>query len=272
MLGAGELTWLFRDAIDGAKCACGTAVGECEVWGAVLAQLARAMPGFDLHRAAKVTFDTERLFGSVADAQYYLEVWGRTFDAISECSQRRFIVDSSKVSRYAYRRLPLFLRDLRQTTSVLHLVRDPRGVMWSCRRGSNRRLAKGVSPNQFGGMGRGLFSWMFSNAVVERVLGGNGGIKSLRLRYEDLVTNPRDRLSGLGDWLGLRLDEVCERLENEGTFEGGHGIAGNRMRKGGSIVMREDQEWRTRLPRYARMLSVVAGPQMRRYGYFSRGG
>lgn len=270
VFGAGELTWLFRDALCREDCTCGTAVIDCEFWSSVFGRLAKAMPGFDMRLAANVTVNTERLGVAAKDKKYYLRLWDKTFDAIAESSGCRYVVDSSKTSRLAVNRLPFFLRGLSATTSVLHLVRDPRGVMWSCRRGSNRRLAKGTPTRQIGGMGRGLCGWMFANAAVEKIRKQNDGDKFFRLRYEDLMAEPTRHLQEVGEWLCLPLDKVCEQLENGSVFEGGHGIAGNRMRRGGSVVMKADDEWCTELPGYAKIMAEIARAQMRKYGYLAK--
>ena len=77
------------------------------------------------------------------------------------------IVDSSKSARNTCGRLPAF-HGAGIPVKGLHLVRDPRAVMWSIQRGSNRRLERGESAKLPGGMARGLVSWCLVNAGVDR--------------------------------------------------------------------------------------------------------
>jgi hypothetical protein len=266
VFGAGELTWLFRRALNGSLCSCGAPVNRCEFWRAVLEQVFAELPQCDCRQAAAVTLNAESLFSPRKNVQRYVALWAATLRAMAHVSGRPIIVDSSKSSRLAHYRATL-LRKASPSLKIIHLVRDPRAVMWSAQRGSNYRLEAGEQKRRFGGMARGLLSWMFSNAAVELLHArvANGAL--LRVRYEDLAFRPRETFTQIAQLLEIEARELLDRLEAGGDFEPGHGVAGNRMRRSGQIVLRFDEEWRTKLPSSARLLARVAWPLMRRYEY-----
>lgn len=267
IFGAGELTWLFRDAVTGAQCTCGQPVVECCFWGKVLKKVFGNPTSTDLAFAADLTLRTERLFGTRIDLQPYQQLWSETISAIASISGRTIIVDSSKSSRLAYNRLPLFLKQFNESSVFIHLVRDPRGVMWSIQKGSNRWLEDKSVSNRIGGMARGLGSWIFSNAAVELMPGYLLKKQKYFLRYEDLVSIPEETFKHLGDWLDISLANVLQRINNQEVFDGGHGLAGNRMRRNGQIKLSMDTEWQAKLPKYAKLMAWCALPLMAKYRY-----
>jgi hypothetical protein len=267
VFGGGELTWLFQRTLDGCDCSCGVTLSECSLWREVFKRVFSSMPGFDLKKAAAVTVRTETLTRWRRRDPQYGTLWAATFRAIAEASGRRMVVDSSKSCRLSHHRL----RRLQVTTGLpvkaLHLVRDPRAVMWSAQRGSNRRLEEGRPARPLGGMARCLLSWIYANSSVELQLRGSGSPDFLRLRYEDLAGAPEETLDEVGRFLGLDIADVVSRIRAGQTLDAGHGVAGNRMRRSGAIVLRVDKEWQSSLPRTARSLAWVARPFLRAYGY-----
>jgi hypothetical protein len=221
----------------------------------------------DCAEAARLTRRTESLAGSRRELDRYIAVWSKTFECISDVTQRQIVVDSSKSTRYGHYRLPHFLAHLGRRTDVLHLVRNPRGVMWSSRRGSNRRLEEGRPQRDWAAMLRSLISWTLVNLSIELLRRRQRAMNLLRLRYEDLATAPRDTLERVEQLVGLSFDDTLEQLNRKEPLDPGHGIAGNRMRRSGKIVLRFDDQWQTRLPRRAKALSYIALPLMKKYHY-----
>jgi len=269
VFGAGELMWLFHRVEQNADCSCGAALGDCPLWKEVLAQVAHKLPGVSWREAGTITLEAERIFGRNADLVRYAEIWRAVFQAIRRVSGRPFVVDSSKSNRIGFRRLRLLTRHLASSVKALHLVRDPRAVMWSLRRGTNRGLEAGSDLPLAGGMVRGLMSWTFSNLAVES-LRRDPAVALHGLRYEDLTAEPATTLDQMGRFLGLDLTPIIQRIAAGESFDPGHGIAGNRMRRGGAIRLRRDGEWTAQLPFYARASSVMVWPLMRAYRYTGR--
>jgi hypothetical protein len=177
------------------------------------------------------------------------------------------IVDSSKSCRMTTWRMPLLARHLDMPVKVLHLVRDPRAVMWSTHRGSNRLLEAGRAAGLAGGMSRGLLGWILANLSAEFALRRNRRVPVVRIRYEDLANQPGQTFERLEAFLGISFQKVLEGLDRGAPFDPGHGVQGNRMRRNSRITLRFDDEWHRKLPRSAKRLSWIAWPLMRSYGY-----
>jgi hypothetical protein len=184
--------------------------------------------------------------------------------AIHRESGAPVLVDSSKSTWKTGRRLAL-LKECGFDVRGIHLVRDPRGVMYSISKGSNRLLESGGHAQLFGGMFRGLLGWVLANLLAEISLLKENTF--VRIRYEDLVADPVAALGRIGTLLGVDMQPVTMRLATGDSLLRGHGVSGNRMRRQGPVTIVNDTRWRDALPLSGRMLALVAWPLARRYGY-----
>ncbi len=266
IFGGGELTLLYEAFAESARCSCGIEMPACPFWTEVVRRVARRRPGFDVLAAGRLTRRAERIFGRSGGRRYGL-LWRATIEAVGEVSGKDVIVDSSKVTQDPWRRAPLLSRACGLDVSVLHLVRDPRGVMWSARKGSNRRLERGERPRGFDGMASALAGWSLSNASVEWMSRTRGGLRTAIVRYEDLAADPASELARIGSFLGIDLSPVQRSAADRASFDPGHGVAGNRMRRAGPLSVVPDEEWRSHFPRFASWLLLPVIPLLRRYGY-----
>jgi hypothetical protein len=100
-----------------------------------------------------------------------------------------------------------------------------------------------------------------------------GGVPYRRLRYEDLIADPRAwtkrilRFAGLPD----RERDLPFTGPHQVQLGPNHTVDGNPIRfSTGHLTLRTDEEWRTNLPAFDRWL-VTAGtlPGLLRYGYLS---
>ena len=169
IFGGGELTWLYQQCAAHGRCSCGAGLTDCHIWRSVVDRVLRTTRLHACAQAALLTRKTELLRGGGRASEDYVRLWRETFQAIRQTSGKGLVIDSSKCSRLGYYRLPLLAKYLDVPLRVVHLVRDPRAVMWSVHRGTNRQLAEGCRQRPWGGMARALLSWMFSNVVVERL-------------------------------------------------------------------------------------------------------
>ncbi len=268
--GAGEVTWLFDHYEQGQPCSCGERLPACPFWREVFGLLESRLGTLEPAAAARVTRRAEAgvLPGSRL-ADRYGRLWRATFDAIKQVSGARVVVDSSKSTRKCMQRLSLLgSRVAPGRLAVIHLVRDPRGVLWSIRRGSNRALEAGRDPRIPGGACRGLLGWSVANALTD-VIAYARDLPLCRVRYEELVSEPLSTLARLGSVIGLDVGSRMEHLLGGAPLSPGHGVSGNRMRRGGAtrLVLKPDVEWRTLLPRQARLLALCAWPLLLRYEY-----
>lgn len=267
VLGAGELTWLFAYASQGKSCTCGKQLSACQLWAPIIRHALEAAGAISLESAAEVTRRCETYRCDLASRGLYQRLWGAVFRWAHHKSGCPIIVDSSKSTRQTYHRLELLHEIPELQVDAIHLVRDLRAVMWSTRRGSNRRLEAGEHANVWGGGVRTLISWLVANGNAEHFQRTYVDVPFLRLRYEDLVTNPDDTLRQIGDQLGIDLAEVIQALQAGQELGAGHGVSGNRTRRSGKLTLRIDSEWQHHLPWFDRTLATFARRRLQKYHY-----
>lgn len=187
---------------------------------------------------------------------------GRLYRALAEVTRSRVIVDSSKEPSHA-----LVATAAEGVESyVLHLVRDPRAVVFSrTRRPHNKQRGP------YGGTVYAVANWMKTNLAVERYC-RRGRWPVLRLRYEDLTECPQDAVRDVCLFLSEAGDGLHFHGDRSAVLGIQHTVAGNRMRFAcGPIEIKADDEWQRRLPRRDRILATtVALPLLARYGYAIR--
>lgn len=262
IVGGGELVNLFSRAASGGACACGERVAECPFWSKVLDRVRSDLPELSWEDADAITrhrdgVSTLRRSGGT---RIYAPLWRSVFAAISEIGNARVIVDSSKTSHDAYRR-PVALASAGLTVSVVHLVRDPRAIVWA-----RLRWSRPLVGGRAGSLGpdippatavRTVSGWMAANRAVRDA--------DILLRYEDLVAEPREVLRKLQPVVGEDLGPVIDHLD--APVDPGHGIGGSRWRSSGPVHISPDLAWKTELPSWARSVAALAASLARRYGY-----
>jgi hypothetical protein len=275
----GELFYMWQGGVKrDQRCSCGERFSQCPFWTAVGL---RAFGGWDrvdvddllgLQRQVDTTArlvlrPVARLLpGNRAETTRYLELTRRVYRAVAEVSGAPVVVDSTKRPSTAY----LLASDPGIRLRVLHIVRDPRGVLNSWSRevplpedaGPRDHLKKRPARQI-------LRRWLTVNLMIGRLEGR--GVPLLRLRYEDMVTDPSAamrevmRLSGRtaseDDLAFIGPDGVNRAVS--------HAATGGRVRfRTGPMPLRLDERWRSELPSSRqRLASVVCGLLMRRYGY-----
>ena len=263
----GELTHLPKNLALNTQCQCGVPVRACGFWKDVVARLP-----FDLDSnpyALQTGFiDARRVVDQSRSTRAYWLRWKAIhgvvgagllirlsvhvpafercidhtellFDAIREASGCRLIVDSSKAylkSLALYHRSP-------QTTRLILLCRDGRGVMWS-------EMKRGVTP------AKALQSWKKFYSRTLRLLRDVDPAHVIFVRYEDLTEDPSRELRRLTEFLGvefhpgvLRLDSKIHHLAN-----------GNNMRLQGGEVRPTDFSWREMPAEHLSFFERRAGP------------
>jgi hypothetical protein len=171
------------------------------------------------------------------------------FTAVAGVAGRDVVVDTSKnpVRALALSGAPEI--DL----TIVHLIRDARGVAWSFNR-SSQPVAKTA------------LSWIAITLISSFV--SRFARKSLLLRYEDLARFPRAALGKIQPLVGLSYDPVGAFVEAGGKIPSVHCIAGNRLRKQAPLKLRLDEEWHLALPlRDKAVVWLLAGWLLRCFGY-----
>ena len=273
----GELIDLFRRSRDSERCGCGLAFTSCPFWAAVGE---RAFGGWDsafLSRVGQLQSNVARQrrlprlvagrmagrdFG--ADLTAYGAYHVKLYRAIASEASAEYVVDSSKwpVQALALARAGVDVR-------VIHLVRDPRGVANSL---SKKRVARPHALHDAD------FMWQkapagaaarWSACQAEAELLRLSGLRVTRVRYEDLVRQPRPTIETMLAKLGLPHgpSELAHIGDRRVVLGKSHGLSGNPSRfDNGEIVLRSDEAWREQMSRRDRLtVSAVGLPFLLRY-------
>jgi hypothetical protein len=272
----GELGYLWSHGVTADRlCGCGLRFSECSFWQAVGEEAFggwdRVDPGLLLalqrdvnrHRYLPFLLAPWLWTSYAAKLRAYADMLSRVYRAIQRVGGGGIVVDSTIDPAYGFvlRHVPGI--DLR----LVHFVRDSRGTAFSWTRKVRRTDVVGdeVYMPRFHPAVTAL-RWMLYHLLVQAL--GPLGVPSIRIRYEDLVREPRAQLARTAAFLDGRVSMGAFQA---GCFELGtdHTVAGNRMRlERGAVAVRVDDEWTERLPRRQRhAVTLLSWPLLRRYGY-----
>jgi len=273
---AGELRQLWRPGLMQRVCACGAPIGACPFWQAVFARLEQAVGPLDLSWLDALRLRHTRTRHALrfalglppgAEGGVFGAFLAALYRAVADVSGARLIVDSSRSLAYAH--LLRCAPGLR--VRALHLVRDPRGVVYSWQRAATGgRIGLEVRLRRKAFLSA-LADWAAQNALAERARRW-GRDDYYRLRYEDLLADPRGHLAGLARWLGLDTAPLTAAIADDGcsaTLRPGHSVEGNIYRRTAGLVMLDlDDAWRSAMPPIQQhLVAALGGVWMRRYGY-----
>jgi len=271
----GELQYLWSRAyLENMLCGCGDPFRSCSFWQAVLDE---AYGGFEsvpieevsaLHSSIAHIRNFPGLISPFRTSRFdtrrtmYLRHLDRLCRAIQRVSGAHTIVDSSKMPSFCY--LLSQLPDAE--VQLVQLVRDSRAVAYSFMR--KRRKPdihwKVAYMKQFSPV-RSATDWDVLNLGMEALR--LSGIRCERVRYEDLVRDPRGELSRI---LPLLLSAKGDFLDEEQVrIDVNHSVSGNPLRfTQGQVRIRMDTEWRDRMKRSDYYLvTAMTWPLLLRYGY-----
>ena len=278
----GELVHLWqRGLAENNRCGCGARFGDCPFWRRVGEE---AFGGWDTVDVAEVlalkqSVDRNRFLPLMclpglwppyrARLRRYLALLDRLYRAVAAVAGPAVIVDASKHVSHAFllRRVPGL--DLR----VVHLVRDSRGVALSWTRLLRRpEVVDGQAMMATTPPVVLSVRWLSHNTLFHLL--GRLGVPTLLVRYESLVGRPAAELARVLAHVdqpaaGDRLGFIGDGWVQLGT---GHALAGNPMRfQRGRVPLRLDEEWRHKLSRAQRLVTVGSTwPLLLRYGYLRR--
>ncbi len=282
----GEIVHLWqRDLRDGDRCGCGTAFTDCDFWARVGAEAFGGWENVDVDRVLELQHAVERTryipwlaaprlpAGRRRLVVEYAEHYARLYRAAATVSGAQVLVDSSKHGALAYclRWAPEV--DLR----VVHVVRDSRGVAYSWTKRVTRPESAGAAEMTRYTPGRSALLWNAHNAAFGLLR--RRGVPMCRVRYEELLANPRGVVHALARFAGLdepptdflgRLPDGTEYADLRAC----HSAAGNPMRfTVGRVPLRRDDAWRDALhPGQRRLVAALTAPLLGVYGYPLTGG
>lgn len=259
-LNAGEVRYLFSSRMRSRSipCGCGHGVEDCEWW-----QGLAPIIGDDLVEYATGALTLGKLPRMVA-GELIPRLRGPRHDALVAAARSLyagmagesgadFVVDSSKHPAFALFLSEVLGADLR----VVHLVRDPRGVVasWSKPKGYLRSHAPG----------RIIFDWMAYNIASEYL---RTRATYMRVTYEEFILDPPGVLGRILRFAGADPGGV-DGLGGDGTFNVSdqHALSGNpgKFLVGGRVDV-DHRPWVLSLKLQA-LTTAATWPLMVRYGY-----
>lgn len=231
VFGAGELTSLIQDGFcENKRCACGEGCHQCAVWGQVLQLIDMTADKYIEWAALQKKMDwhdgfIRQVFSMVSepDKKSYRELNSSLLMAIQQVTGCKIVLDSSK---YAGRALAL-ARMVKMDIKVICLTRAPAGLMSSFQK-----------PNKDEQQPKSPVAAMIYYCVTLALL----RVSTLLLRgrvhqlsYESLLSAPDESLKQLEKWAGIDLSDARKHLRDNRSFDVGHIVTGNRLRKQGEV-------------------------------------
>jgi Sulfotransferase family len=273
----GELRHIWRRSFRGDQlCGCGVPFRDCPFWIEVANVAFGGFDGVDadaigrLERGVGSFWNIPRIATGGWPAGYrrrldaYRDALERLYGAIQRVSGARYLVDSTKDPQHAYvlRSIPGF--DVR----VVHLVRDSRAVAYSWRRQRRRPEIhwRDLNMPRYPAI-RSAFAWDLANITAGAARAA--GFPYVRVRYEDLMRDPRGELDRIVRALALGPVDLSHVGATTVHLTTAHTTAGNPIRfQEGTVALRLDDEWRSRMATIDRsVVSALTFPWLRRYGY-----
>ena len=282
----GELVHVWQRGLEENNlCGCGRRFRDCDFWRLVGEAAFGGWDALDVGEvlALKQAVDRNRYVPLMvlpalwppyrARLRRYLDLLDRLYRAVGQVAATtaggaggQLLVDASKHASHAFllRRLPGV--ELR----LVHLVRDSRGVAFSWTKLMRRPEVVD---------GDALMATDTPLRMSARYLAYNSlfhllrrlGVATLLLRYESLVRQPAQQLRRVLGHAGRPAADGELGFVGDGWIELGtsHALAGNPMRfDRGRVPLRLDEEWRGKMHRRHRLLTVGSTwPLLLRYGY-----
>jgi hypothetical protein len=150
----------------------------------------------------------------------------------------------------------------------LHLVRDSRGVAYSWQKTVVRQDGGGQDEMYRYGTAGAASRYDGYNLAAQTV--ARWGTPYLRVRYEDLVTDPLPTLRTIATFAwNAPLLEVGALADGTVEFGQDHTVDGNPIRfQTGPVQLRLDDSWRAKLsPTDARVATAATAPLLMQYRY-----
>jgi hypothetical protein len=229
---------------------------------AVLEEGAPAGPGFrplsDATREALAGVDRAQLVAAekwnATPSAAHRGFWPGLLAQYGKLTGAERFVDSSKTAMGHLCR-PQRLHEAGLPVYQIHLIRDPRAVLYSMYR---KRRRAGV---RYLGL-KTLLAWSLSNLLTWRRRHVAGPHYCL-LTYEALCHDPVAAMRRLGRFTGLDPAGPLQALASEEPLDPGFQVDGNRMSRKTSIRFRADEAWKREAPWFIRLFGALGYPLYR---------
>jgi Sulfotransferase family len=281
----GEVGRIWDKGIqENVECGCGDPFNSCEFWTKVGREAFGSWDEVDAPEATRLRGATtlqQRWAPHAAalpfilhpnlwpgfrrDLEAYAELMERVYRGIDTVTGGRIIVDSMKLAGHVYLASTMPALDV----TVAHLTRDPRGYAYSNTKWIERQGAIEGAFRARRTPRKSAIKWMWVNVAFDRL--EHRGTPTVRVRYEDLVADPRQTMHRVADVMGVGIDDDALSFIGDGEVElvAQHLVAGSRGRLlSGATPLRRDEDWRTSLPaKDRRTVEAMTWPLRRSHGY-----
>jgi hypothetical protein len=283
MTAVGELVHLPERALrENERCGCGSPFDQCSFWQQVGDLAFDGWQGIDSEHVVQLRQLVDRtrhipllnrtaLPDSFGAALYpFLDFMAGVYSGVASASGASVIVDSSKHASLAFCLRRMAELDLR----VVHLVRDSRAVAYSWSRVVERPDSAAPSFMTRYSPFTAASLWASQNLAFHGLEAR--GVPTLRLRYEDIVANPREALATVAQFAGLDPESARSATwlrdddsESWASLAPSHTVSGNPVRfQTGEIAIRPDDRWRTEMARGPRrIVTALTLPLLASYKY-----
>lgn len=274
----GELYYLWTSGVvRNELCSCAVPFRDCEFWQRVAKQAFGGWDQVDVFRVLELQRRVDTTAGLLRasvtrsrryerDVAEYLSYLEPLYRAVADADGADVVVDSTKRPSTAY----LLARSQRLDLRLVHLLRDPRGVVNAWRR--EVPIPEGTGPRPHlkqRSMRQILRRWITVDLMIDRL--GARAVRSERIRYEDLVADPERWLRVATSVTGVPVGDGDLDFLRDGSVRRApsHAATGGRVRLLAAPFRIElDERWRDELPAWRKaVVRAVAAPLMRRYGY-----
>jgi hypothetical protein len=218
-----------------------------------------------LVRTFQILHDVDGRMPRSGSLRSFADVSRRLYRALSDVTGARVIVDSSK--RASNAAMLGGLADL--SPHFLHLVRDPRAVAYSRQRrklNPDRRVPGYMDVSS---VSNSAASWLAWNVTSEAVTRRQDPSRVMLVRYEDFAADPVGTTARIIQLVDEDAGDLPFVDGSTVRLTGNHTVSGNPARYvDGVVPIREDDEWRSRMPRQQRIaVTLMTFPLLVKYGY-----
>lgn len=272
----GELSLFWRRFANSELCSCGQALPNCQFWATVISEGFGELKAEDARNLGKVEWALRRrqAIGSLLPINRKIAIPGhfqaaadarvKLYRAIASVAQVEWIVDSGKDPWLG----GIFGRLFKGNFFTVHIVRDPRGVAFSWKKLVKSDSEPGYMPRRHAATV--AMSWLIQNIIIQSAL-RHLSASYVRLRYEDLATDPEAVVCGVARSMGIGEDRLLAWDSHEERQYDLHWVAGNpgvRQSSRSPMKIKLDEEWQDRLPQVQRWLvTAICGVLFPSYGY-----
>jgi hypothetical protein len=277
---AGEVRFLWKQIVEAGTCGCGEHLDRCEVWSKALSatagpalngvarDLVKGGAAHSLIRTLPFGLARRRVLGRLArPVRLHLDRTLPVYGAVATARDSQLVVDSSKSPSYAY----LLAGSSELTFHLLHVVRDPRAVVYSWVRERGSAAPRGL---RLRAVVYHALKWTAWNLWIEGLVRRRSATYR-RVGYEEFAEAPYTHLSRIVAAHGLEVDDhmpIAGPDAHLAHLNPNHTVDGNGYRfRVGNVPIRPDDEWRQHMHRRERLIvELLTWPLLGRYGFRRR--